>query len=346
VTGNTAAGVQSAILSQGVLTIDNSTVSNNTTVSSALSVGFAGSGSTTIRNSRITGNTASAAAPLSSRAALTMDRSLFANNSGLLAGLDNSQGGQATVTNSTFANNTGTGGLAAISTNSGSVTNLSNVTIAGNSGGIEAFNTAPVGATNIRNTIIAGSTGPNCLSTLPVSQGNNLSSDGTCNLNAAGDKPSTPPGFATGALGNNGGPTQTIALAPTSAAVDAGSNAATTCAAGSTDQRGTGFPRVLDGNGDGTAICDIGAYEMAAFVQPMPVPTAVATAVPPTPFVAPPIPQVFQNPGAVAAVGARPASTPTPRVAVATAVVAPSAAIAPVISPPRTGNAGLKNGGD
>ena len=54
-----------------------------------------------------------------------------------------------------------------------------------------------------------------------------------------------------GALADNGGPTQTLALLPGSPAIDAGNDVAGLV----TDQRGTGFPRVLG------ARADIGAYE-------------------------------------------------------------------------------------
>jgi len=39
---------------------------------------------------------------------------------------------------------------------------------------------------------------------------------------------------------------------------------------GDTDQRGAGFPRSRDGNGDGNAVCDIGAYEFVAAAPPPP----------------------------------------------------------------------------
>jgi hypothetical protein len=62
-------------------------------------------------------------------------------------------------------------------------------------------------------------------------------------------------------LAFNGGPTQTLALVPGSPAIDAGGPV---CADAngdplSTDQRGK--PRLVDGDGDGTAACDIGAFE-------------------------------------------------------------------------------------
>jgi hypothetical protein len=67
-----------------------------------------------------------------------------------------------------------------------------------------------------------------------------------------------------GALANNGGPTQTIALATGSPAIDAGSNALavdpTTGQPLTTDQRGTGFPRIANGT------VDIGAFEVQSYI--------------------------------------------------------------------------------
>ena len=65
-----------------------------------------------------------------------------------------------------------------------------------------------------------------------------------------------------GPLKNNGGPTQTHALVAGSPAIDAGNPNGCRDNSGAllqTDQRG--FPRNVDGNGDGTARCDIGAVE-------------------------------------------------------------------------------------
>ncbi len=59
----------------------------------------------------------------------------------------------------------------------------------------------------------------------------------------------------------NGGLTPTVALGTGSPAIDAGTN--TGCPA--TDQRGAIRPR--DGNGDGTPVCDMGAYEYHLFAD-------------------------------------------------------------------------------
>lgn len=104
-----------------------------------------------------------------------------------------------------------------------------------------------------------------------VSQGFNLvRTRGTSTRYVASDLPdgSNP---ALQALADNGGLTQTHRLPAGSAAVDAGSNALAVNpangAALTIDQRGAGFPRIVDGNGDSIATVDIGAFE-SAFLTP------------------------------------------------------------------------------
>ncbi|MFN0109640.1 MAG: FG-GAP-like repeat-containing protein [Blastocatellia bacterium] len=130
---------------------------------------------------------------------------------------------------------------------------LTNCTIANNTGSVAGgggIHNNGAGATvTYKNTLVANNTGPNFVNvggTL-TSQGNNLSSDGTGNLIAAGDKPNTDPKL--GPLANNGGPTQTQALLCNSPAIDAG----TSSGAPTTDQRGIARPQF--------AAFDIGAFE-------------------------------------------------------------------------------------
>jgi hypothetical protein len=84
-----------------------------------------------------------------------------------------------------------------------------------------------------------------------------LSSDGTCHLTGPGDVNNTNPRL--GALGNYGGPTQTIPLLSGSPAIDAGNPSGCTDRLGhllKTDQRGLPRPDTEDRSG-----CDMGAYE-------------------------------------------------------------------------------------
>jgi hypothetical protein len=185
-----------------------------------------------------------------------VSNSTFSGNSaseGNGGAIENS--GTMTVTNSTFSGNSGRFGGGIF--NGGSL-KVTNSTFSGNSallaGGGIANGSDQVTAT-LKNTIVANSfASSECLGA--SDGGYNLIEDGSCitkNTSRSGD-----PNL--GALAENGGPTQTMALQAGSKAIDQGKAFGATI----TDQRG--LPRTVDfpfiTNSEGGDGSDIGAYEV------------------------------------------------------------------------------------
>ncbi len=278
----------------GTVTLTNSTVSGNT-------ANFGGGifnpgGTMTLTNSMVSGNTANLRGGgiynfgdgiINTSGTVTLTNSTVSGNTSNGDGggiyndgrILNCNGcGTMTLTNSTVSGNTtGDGGIFNLGT-----LNLTSVTVTNNrstgtcitcAGGISNSgngNNNP-GTANLNNTIVAGNTAANASAPLdfggPVSStssyniiGNNQGTIGITNGtngNQVGT-PANPINPLLAPLANNGGATQTHALLVGSPAIDAGNNALTSQAF---DQRGTGFPRIVDGDGNGTAIVDVGAYE-------------------------------------------------------------------------------------
>jgi len=156
----------------------------------------------------------------------------------------------AKIINSTVSGNRGIG-VAGIVAESG--VEIISSTIVNNSflDAPHAPNTAGLsGNVTLINTIISNNSSvPDCSGTLTSGSINNLISDGSCGATLSGAP-------LIGPLADNGGPTQTHALLPESAAIDAGND----IYCPGTDQRGA--PRPQDGDGDGVSTCDIGAFEL------------------------------------------------------------------------------------
>ncbi|MBU3054597.1 choice-of-anchor Q domain-containing protein [Pseudomonas indica] len=174
----------------------------------------------------------------------------------------NRAGGRLLLTNSTLSGNQGietngvlTNGFARFAEDANVQARLVNVTIAGNDG----LGVSNSGNLLIRNSLVAGNrlggSPANC-ATLGTYRAIGLllgADTGNCTADVLVDDALT---FrkVLHVLSNNKGTTQTHALRKGSPALDAGIGSCTRH-----DQRGV--PRPQDGDGDGVAVCDLGAYE-------------------------------------------------------------------------------------
>jgi len=210
-------------------TFINSTISGNETWGdSSQAAGLAAGGSAFLINSTVSGN-----------------RTLGNNaGGGFIDGAAMSVTGNITLTNSTVVDNTSlsAGGVAiAIGANPGTgIITATNSLIVSTTAQASALCSKPLDA--------AAST-------------HDFATDASCGTDALiGGAPIPAHALALTPLSDNGGPTQTHALLSGSAAIDAGDEGA--CAAApvdNLDQRGQ--PRPQDGDADGNAACDVGAYE-------------------------------------------------------------------------------------
>ncbi|QDT82004.1 putative outer membrane protein PmpB precursor [Gimesia maris] len=200
-------------------------------------------GSMLIIDSRFTGNN-SVGGGIANLAKLTIVNSTISANfaSGNGSGIDNS--GVLSIINSTISGN-GSNTLRGGGIYNSGVLDIVNSTLTANSasygGGI--YNDS-YGTLTVSNTIIAGNT--------VVHEGAQVSGSFTSNASIIQDSIE---GLIDPVLKDNGGLTQTHALLPGSAAINAGTNNIAIDAELTTDQRGAGFARIIYG------IVDIGAFE-------------------------------------------------------------------------------------
>ena len=217
-----------------IVSITNSTVSNNTAQTDA-GIMFDDPGITaTINNSTISANAAlygSGGVYIGSGSSLTVNQSTISANSsaGSYTGTD---GGGIQLGDNT------------------SVVTLSGSIVSGNSSGVAGA--ADFGLYSSLASDTASITATNSLigevdSRITVNGTNNVSS--------------TNPML--GALANNGGPTKTMALLTGSPAIDAGPNPVATFTGNEFDQRGAGYARVVGG------LVDIGAFELQPSSEPI-----------------------------------------------------------------------------
>ncbi len=214
--GNNANGGAVHVAAGATLTLSDSAVTNSDS-QNGNGGGIYTDGTLTLNRVTVSGNQATgAAAP--------------AHGGGIYHNSNNNPPRLLTITNSTISGNTTNGDGGGIYSVAGSL-DLQSTTIAGNTARSGSGLFKPGSGTVIEDSIIAATGGTACAGTGVAAfiGSNNLATDATCSVAAAGDP-------ALGALANNGGPTDTHALGPTSPAIGAASQAPDRCTG--TDQRG------------------------------------------------------------------------------------------------------------
>jgi hypothetical protein len=250
-------------------------------------------GTLTVGNSTLSGNAApgfyGSGGGIFNFGTLTVSDSTLSGNSALFGGgIDND--GTLTVSNSTLSGNSALGPFGyggGIYTYGTRPVTLTNVTLTANrantsGGGLDVYtgSLSPV----LHNALIAGNfsnatgtTPDDVYGSLDPTGDYNLIGDGTSMIGLSNGVNGNQVGSAAapidpllGPLQDNGGPTLTHALLSGSPAIDAGNNAYAT----DWDQRGPGYPRIVNG------IIDIGAFEVQARGYPRPTPQPLPDPVP------------------------------------------------------------------
>ena len=280
VSGNGSIGDQSpyggGISNAGTAEIRDSTISFNSASNGPVLAGSGGGisnrGPMTIIDSTVRNNSASAGAGIENSAPLTIINSTISGNTGISGGLGLGSAGAGivigndapvTIANSTISGNSASSG-GGIYHGSGTLI-ITNSTVSNNQSDPGSGSIHNSGSLEIGNSILkAGTSGASIVSSgTVVSHGFNLSSDnGGGFLTAPGDQINTNP--LLGPLQNNGGPTFTHELLTGSPAINAGTPDSTPPPA--YDQRGPGYPRVINGQ------IDIGSFEVQPAGTPTPEP--------------------------------------------------------------------------
>lgn len=255
------------IANEGTFTANDSLVEENTTTQSycVATIVISFSGAITLTNTAIRNN--SIGGGIYNYATLTLNSSVISGNVNTASngpgGIYN-WGGTLNVNNSTISGNTTSSG-GGIFAGGGGIVRLNNGTVSNNTastgGGIYNYPSSPADII-MQNTILAGNTatntGPDCNGSIGSSGYNLIGDTSNCNFTPGnGDLTNVDPILNT--LQDNGGPTFTHALLPSSPAIDAGNPAGCTDQNSNlltTDQRGVARPQ--------GARCDIGSFELEA----------------------------------------------------------------------------------
>ena len=225
----TAAALDNLIITNGGIT--------NGQVATSFGGAYVKSGSLTVNQCTISNNTAGSvgAGGITNPAGstLTVNQSLIFGNGGIGGGIQNS--GSLTVTSSTLANNSTTNSGGGLYNTTGGTATLAHVTIAVNFAATSGGGVDNAGTLNMSDTIVEAN---NTVGTYADYQGTVQQTNSVVNTNSSSSSNYTAATLGLVALGNYGGPTQTMPVMPILSSPVVCKDSSSTAPTAFVDQRG------------------------------------------------------------------------------------------------------------